>query len=170
MVFLVHKKFEKVVETQQKFFSARIECGKLLLELKARIEAGEAGDVRWWDWYGQRFARSRGDAEKVMALAAADDPQATYEQAKAANRKANVEYRERRRSQEQTAVPLTVSGKNNAIKSKTTPTLKVVEPEEEPKEPEIRDALIERAIDLVRQMTRSERLRFVFRLKSVYRE
>ena len=68
--------FGKSAEAEQKALSHRVRAGQLLNALRKRIEAGEAGEVTWWKWYVGRFARSRKDAEKVMALAGADDPEA----------------------------------------------------------------------------------------------
>lgn len=90
LVFKAHKQFEVVVTSQQKFFAARLACGQTLLELRARVEAGEVGSVKWWEWYGSRFARSRRDAERVMELASAEDPRATYEENNAARRQATA--------------------------------------------------------------------------------
>jgi hypothetical protein len=40
------------------------------------IEAGEVGDVSWWAFYDQHLAT---DAEKLMRMAGADDPEAALE-------------------------------------------------------------------------------------------
>jgi hypothetical protein len=50
----------------------------MLIALRSRIEAGEEGpDVDWWPWYKAKFPeRSRKDAEKCMAVAKAEDPDA----------------------------------------------------------------------------------------------
>ena len=37
--------------------------------LRKRIEAGECGDVGWWQWYAANVDRSRKDAEKLMRMA-----------------------------------------------------------------------------------------------------
>ena len=59
-----------------------ISAGKQLVELQARVDAGEAGKgVKWWSWYGEHFPdRSRRDAERVMRLASSDDPQAAADE------------------------------------------------------------------------------------------
>jgi hypothetical protein len=66
----------------------QLRCGQKLLEMRRRIEAGEVGDqaaIDWWGWYADAVPGiSRKQAERWMAIAAADDPQA-----------AAVEYRER---------------------------------------------------------------------------
>jgi hypothetical protein len=87
MVNEIHRQFAEAMRCDKKAYSSRIYAGQLLLELRARIEAGEAGDgVNWWDWYATKFVRSRKDAEKVMRLAREDDPEAAHEEEKAAQR------------------------------------------------------------------------------------
>lgn len=62
----------------------RLVAGQKLLELRSRIEAGEAGEgVSWWEWFETAdIGRGRKDAEKLMRLAKADDPEAAYEEDK----------------------------------------------------------------------------------------
>ena len=40
----------------------RLAAGQQLLALRKRIEAGECGDVGWWQWYAANVDRSRKDA------------------------------------------------------------------------------------------------------------
>jgi hypothetical protein len=47
-------------------------AGAQLLALRARIEAGECGDVDWWEWFDANVRHSRKDAEKLMRIAQAD--------------------------------------------------------------------------------------------------
>jgi hypothetical protein len=47
-------------------------AGAQLLALRARIEAGECGDVDWWEWFDANVRHSRKDAEKLMRIAEAD--------------------------------------------------------------------------------------------------
>ena len=44
-------------------------AGAQLLALRARIEAGECGDVVWWEWFDANVRHSRKDAEKLMQIA-----------------------------------------------------------------------------------------------------
>ena len=78
-------------DAKLKLHTMRLVAGQKLLELRARIEAGEAGDVTWWAFYEEHLAefRSRKDAEKLMRMAGADDPEAALqiERAKDRNRK-----------------------------------------------------------------------------------
>jgi hypothetical protein len=65
--------------------NARLYAGLVLVELRRRVEAGEAGEVTWWAWYKEHFTRSRKDAEKLLKLAGAEDPEAAAEAARAKN-------------------------------------------------------------------------------------
>jgi hypothetical protein len=73
----------------------RLEAGQRLHELKARVEAGEAGDVSWWAYYDKHLAgfRSRKDAEKLLKIAAAEDPESAAEEAAQRNREHQAKYR-----------------------------------------------------------------------------
>jgi hypothetical protein len=39
--------------------------------------------VKWWPWYKSKFGRSRRDAEKIMKLAGAEDPEEAHDEEKA---------------------------------------------------------------------------------------
>jgi hypothetical protein len=67
----------------------RLAAGQLLLQLRRRIEAGEEGDVAWWDWFEkQDMGRGRKDCERLMRIASAEDPEAALadDQAKTRDR------------------------------------------------------------------------------------
>jgi hypothetical protein len=71
----------------RKLNAQRIQVGFILLELKQRIEAGERGQVEWWKWFDENFKkRSRRDAQRLMGIAASDDPNYAYELEKVAQR------------------------------------------------------------------------------------
>lgn len=79
---------------ETKFRKHRLAAGQKLVELRGRVEKGEAGDgVNWWEYYEARFSRSRKDAEKLMQMAKADDPEAAEEEARTKN---NEQHRNRR--------------------------------------------------------------------------
>ena len=172
-IFKITKLFEGVMNAHGKLVSARVACGKELLALRVRIEGGEAGKVEWWEWYGERFARSRRDAEKVMALAAAEDPEAAHEAAKAVDR----ERKREERAPTSKPVQRTVSGGHaagkNADKSKPTPraaaTPAALKLPEEDAEPVIRDALIEAALAATLLLSIEESARFIALYKQQYR-
>lgn len=85
----------EINEIFEKPESTRLQGGKLLLALRNRIEAGEAGEnVNWWRWYTiSGFYRTRKDAEKVMRMARADDPQAAVVQERTETRNRMVAQR-----------------------------------------------------------------------------
>jgi hypothetical protein len=89
--------FDKIKQYSEKADQYRISAGKQLVELKVRIEAGEAGKgVKWWAWYADHFKnRSRRDAQRVMALANADNPEDAAEEEREKNREAKAAQRER---------------------------------------------------------------------------
>ena len=89
--------FDKIKQYSEKTDQYRISAGKQLVELQARIEAGEAGtNVKWWGWYAANFKnRTRRDAQRVMALARSDDPGVAAEKERAKNRAAVAAHRKR---------------------------------------------------------------------------
>jgi hypothetical protein len=97
VVARIEASFVKIKQYGEKVDQFRISAGKQLVELQARIEAGEAGKgVKWWTWYAENFKnRTRRDARKVMALARADDPEAAAAEERDQNRKAVAAHRRR---------------------------------------------------------------------------
>jgi hypothetical protein len=76
----------------------RVAAGQKLLSLRQRIEAGEEGDVAWWDWFEkQDIGRSRKDCEKLMRIASADDPEAALEDERERVRLAVAKSREKKK-------------------------------------------------------------------------
>jgi hypothetical protein len=115
----IHSEFAKVLDGDKKAYRARIAAGQLLIALRKRIEAGEAGaGVNWWEWYASKFVRSRKDGEKVMRLAAADDPEAAAEEERAETRERVAAHREAER---------TVRSKNSTNKEQAALTAPTVE-------------------------------------------
>jgi hypothetical protein len=76
---------------------ARERAGFRLLSLKQRIESGEEGDVKWWDWFADNVKKSRRDAERLMQVAAAEDPEYAIEIERTVAREGMRALRERRR-------------------------------------------------------------------------
>lgn len=74
----------------------RITAGKLLVELKQRVDAGEAGKITWTAYVAQNIERSLRDCQKVMKLAGAADPEkeAGKERAEARDRMKAVRARQ----------------------------------------------------------------------------
>jgi hypothetical protein len=97
VVARIEASFVKIKTYGEKVDQFRISAGKQLVELQARIEAGEAGKgVKWWAWYAEHFKnRTRRDAQKVMALARADNPEEAAEEERDRNRAAVAAHRKR---------------------------------------------------------------------------
>jgi hypothetical protein len=158
-VLRVHRKWERVVDTQQKAHSARVECGIELLALKSRIEAGEAGPISFWDWYQIKFTRDRRDAERVMAIASAENPEAAHEAEKAATRERMRALRARTGAQAQCA-----PGERNFSRVRTRepePRQEVLPPE--PSQEEIQDQIV----DLFKRLHRTAQVRCALRLRKI---
>jgi hypothetical protein len=80
--------------TRAKIEQKRIKVGRLLNELRDRIDAGEVGELaNWWEWFDDFFVRSRKDAQKLMTMAASADPVAEHEKEKAATKQRMRNYR-----------------------------------------------------------------------------
>ena len=121
--------------------NARITTGRLLLDLRERIDSGEAGaGVKWWDWYRENIVRSRKDGEKCMRLAGADDPDTAAEKDRAVAREGMRRHR----------------GAN--VSSKKTSQ----------HQDGGADDLVERALQLVEEMTAEQRRRFIATVKETY--
>jgi hypothetical protein len=145
-------------KAQADYRSARIAAGDALNELRERVEAGEAGELKWWDWYETRFRRSRRDAEKVMALAAAPDPQGAHAKEKDANRIAVAAHRSR----------LTVRRENSSTES-TKPALRIVKSAPQ-QEPEIRWPKLQAMAGEFLELTHPERYEYLKLIKKHYRD
>jgi len=168
LVFLIHKRFEKAqaisTEAQKKYKSARLQAGELLLELRGRIEAGEAGRVEWWEWYGEHFVRSRKDAEKCMALASQDDP----EQAVAAEKAKNTAHQQAKREKEKEHNPAADKADVSAVIEFTLkPKLKVVGGKA--KEPEIRRDKLKKMLAEFMELNTTERHEYLLMVKRAMR-
>ena len=89
--------FDKMDAYGKKLDDHRITLGVLLNDLRARVDAGEAGKgVKWWSWYGEHFPdRSRRDAERVMRLASSDDPQAAADEERSRAREGMAAHRKK---------------------------------------------------------------------------
>ena len=100
-----------VASAESNLGKKRLVAGQRLLELRQRVEAGEAGDASWWDLYDQRLAqfRTRKDAERLMRMAASDDAEAAFE---AERTKARERMQKHRAAQ-----PWSIGGKKNRRQS-----------------------------------------------------
>ena len=95
-VHFVHKKWDACDRAITKAKDTRLEAAMALRALRERIESGDAGDqaaIDWWGWYADNFARSRSDAEKMLAIAGHVDPPAKIELKREQERAASERYR-----------------------------------------------------------------------------
>jgi hypothetical protein len=74
----------------------RTRAAIVLAEMRQRVEAGEAGDISWWDWFDQNVQRNRRDAEKLLKIASAEDPEAAAEEERRKAREGMDATRKRR--------------------------------------------------------------------------
>ena len=111
---------EVVVQIRGHFYDAdqlevrankhRLQAGLLLLQLRERIEAGEEGNVTWWEWFEtQDLGRSRKDCERLMRIAGAEWPEKAMADEREKTRLAVAKHREKK------AAELTVGSKPNGI-------------------------------------------------------
>jgi hypothetical protein len=102
--------FKMLDEHQREVSSLRADIGGMLLEVRKEIEAE---GKNWWKWYEEpgRFIRGRKDAEKLMALGRAEDPEEAAKAERERNRKASAAYRTRK------SAPADVSGNDDEIAS-----------------------------------------------------
>jgi hypothetical protein len=83
----VNRQLARAEDATQRADGYRLEAGKLLRFLRHQVEQGLAGEnVSWWEWYAPKFTRSRKDAEKLMRLAGAENPDAAIEAERAAQK------------------------------------------------------------------------------------
>jgi hypothetical protein len=95
----IEASFVKIQTHGDKVDQYRISAGKMLVELKARIEGG---GTKWWPWYRDTFKnRTQRDAMRVMALANADDPETAAAAAREKNRKAVEKHRKQADGQDE---------------------------------------------------------------------
>lgn len=73
----------------------RLQAALELGELRDRVEAGEVGEgVDWWTWFDANVVGSRSNAEKLLKISRAEDPQAELERQKQRDKEASQRYRD----------------------------------------------------------------------------
>jgi hypothetical protein len=159
----IRKGFQQTVEAHEIFKAKRIKLGLDLLEARTRIEAGEAGDgVRWWEWFEKNFPQSRSDAERVMAIASAENPQAAYEAAKAKNAAHNRAYRQRQR---QGQLSISREVETPPLAPVAAERVEVLPPSPSPSE----ERQIEEIAELFKRLPRGAQVRCALRLRKIMR-
>ena len=89
----------------------RLQAGQLLLQLRERIESGEAGNgINWWEWCEQHVERSRKDCEKLMRIASPTTPKRQWSGIARRRRLAVAKHRERKAAEP----PVTVTANEDA--------------------------------------------------------
>jgi hypothetical protein len=79
----INARFERASHYEKQATEHRIAAGLQLIEVRKRVDSGEAGEVGWEKWCAEHINRSQGDIRKVMRIAGAVDPQAALEQERA---------------------------------------------------------------------------------------
>jgi len=84
---------DQVRDLRQKAEDFRISAGKLMIEARKRVDAGEAGDIKWEKWCSQNVNRSQGDIRKIMRIAGHLEPEKALADERAAARAGMAEHR-----------------------------------------------------------------------------
>src|SRR5262245_29218658 len=103
-----------------RLFRLRLKMGFELLEARRRVEAGEAGDISWWDWFAENdplAGHGRKDAEKLLRIASAQNPELEEKEARERNAQHQRAHRLRKREAETVAAE-TVPAKAETVAPK----------------------------------------------------
>jgi hypothetical protein len=151
----------------------RLRLGQKLLEVRRRVEAGEVSDesaIDWWGWFEDVVSPvssiSRKQAERWMAIAGADDPQAAALEYRERDASHQAAYRERKRLAAP-AAPLTSEGEEHEpgavrrLVPKRAPPLFTGHDVDE-------SAEIEQIVALIRRLTWNGRALLMKRIKQLY--
>jgi hypothetical protein len=84
-----------VRDLRQKAEDHRIAAGKLMIEARKLVEAGEAGDVTWTKWCSQNINRCRQDIHKIMKIAGHVEPEKALKDERAAAREGMAKHRDK---------------------------------------------------------------------------
>ncbi len=64
----------KIVQYATEADDKTIEAAKLIREARKRVEAGEAGEVKWYTWARENIKLSTSRLRELQLIAAAEDP------------------------------------------------------------------------------------------------
>lgn len=96
--------FAQADKARNKAHSMRVEIGLDLIDLKRRVDAGEARKAgepqEFWVWIKLRVGRSLQDMRKCIALAKAEDPEAAAAQERADTRERVRKHREKQEEEQ----------------------------------------------------------------------
>lgn len=74
-----HRQYDIAQTSEKRAHSARLKCALLLKDMR---EECERQGLDWWPWFEANSVRSREDAEELLRIAYADDPEEAYEEEK----------------------------------------------------------------------------------------
>lgn len=96
----VDREYRLVERLKERISDTQLELGQMLLGMRQRVESGEVGDlaaVDWWGWFEDNVKNaSRKQAERWLAIAAAENPEAAALEYRERHAGYNRAYRERR--------------------------------------------------------------------------
>ncbi len=73
-----------------------IAAAKLVAEARQRVEAGEAGDIKWYAWAPKKINLSLSRLYELQCIAEADDPRKELERIRKLTRERVKEHREKK--------------------------------------------------------------------------
>jgi len=76
-----------------------ISAAMLIREARRRVEAGEAGDVKWYEWAPKNIELSMSRLRELQRIADADDPEKELERLRRLNQKRVEKHRETKAAQ-----------------------------------------------------------------------
>ncbi len=82
-----------------------IVAGKLILEARGRVEAGEAGKISWSGWARENIDLSSSRLRELVRIAKAKDPATAAKQQRAATRKRGAAHRAAKAAETQNLDP-----------------------------------------------------------------
>lgn len=86
----------KIKEHAEKSDDLVIAAAKLVAEARQRVEAGEAGDIKWYAWAPKKINLSLSRLYELQCIAEADDPRKELERIRKLTRERVKEHREKK--------------------------------------------------------------------------